>query len=130
MNVKRSLICASHTTVWPEGLEVQKGYDQRFSSCMIEVCLTSLPAAALLPMRDWGWLGKSHASRSCKWAYCFFPLSLLMLSINVGVAVKKEAGEGGQLSAAMDEANAVASEEQGDYLLGVINQCVTQRWPL
>jgi len=53
-----------------------------------------------------------------------------MLSIDVGVAVKKEAGEGGQLSAAMDEANAVASEEQGDYLLGVINQCVTQRWPL
>jgi hypothetical protein len=39
-----------------------------------------------------------------------------MLSIDVGVAMQKEEGEGGQLSAAMDKANAVASEEQEDYL--------------
>jgi len=47
-------------------------------------------------------------------------LSLLMLSLDLGVTMQKEAGEGGQLSAAMDKANAVASEEQGDYLLGAI----------
>ena len=44
-----------------------------------------------------------------------------MLSLDLGVTMQKEAGEGGQLSAAMDKANAVASEEQGDYLLGVFN---------
>ncbi len=44
-----------------------------------------------------------------------------MLSLVVGVAMQKQEGEGGQLSAAMDKANAVASEEQGDYLLGVFN---------
>ena len=43
-----------------------------------------------------------------------------MLSIDVGAAMQQEEFEGGQLSAAMDKANAVASEEQGDYLLGVI----------
>ncbi len=60
---------------------------------------------------------------------CFFPLSLLMLSLDVGVATQKEEGEGGQLNAAMDKANAVASDEQGDYLLDVFNQSVTQRSP-
>ncbi len=44
-----------------------------------------------------------------------------MLSIDVGAAMQQEEFEGGQLSAAMDKANAVASEEQGDYLLGVFN---------
>ncbi len=34
-----------------------------------------------------------------------------MLSLNVGVAMEKEEGEGGQLSAAVDKANAVASEK-------------------
>ena len=38
-----------------------------------------------------------------------------MLSLDVGVAMQKEEGEGGQLSAAMDKANAVASEEQDEY---------------
>ena len=52
-----------------------------------------------------------------------------MLSLDVGVATQKEEGEGGQLNAAMDKANAVASDEQGDYLLDVFNQSVTQRSP-
>ncbi|DBB13186.1 TPA: hypothetical protein ACH3X3_004934 [Trebouxia sp. C0006] len=38
-----------------------------------------------------------------------------------GIAFPKEEGEGGQLSAPMDKANTVASEEQGAYLLGVSN---------
>ncbi len=42
-----------------------------------------------------------------------------MLSLNV--AMHTGEGESGQLSAAMDEANAVASGEQGDYLLGEFN---------
>ena len=40
--------------------------------------------------------------------------SLSVLSTDVGIALQKEEGESGQLSAAMDKANAVASEEQGD----------------
>ena len=53
-----------------------------------------------------------------------------MLSIDVGAAMQQEEFEGGQLSAAMHKANAVASEDQEDYLLGVINHCITQWFPL
>jgi len=127
MNVQRSLICASHSAFWPEGLEVQKNVWPAFHFVHDQSVLHNSAWGGFVawPMRHWGWLGKSHGSRSCKWACCFFPLYcwcwVMVLVCNA------ERGRWrcrwdpffctGQLSAAMDKANAVASEEQGDYLL-------------